>query len=329
MDWRGDAGENSVADDDIWPGASEIGMIHHDSWHINEGAPVESVVLAQYAIQEATLPGGDEHVALAPCEFRTAAIIDAQISTNDAVCGDLLLGCEHCRTISHCVVPIILFDNVVVVTVIDVVDTAIHAWRVDEKTLRVTNGAASARPRPYGIRRANVLFRLQSCQPRGASFNQAIFDGEHDDAVTIDVVHDRIADDDIPDPVFPRRSIDDNPSPLRGVVRGDAVDQDVFHPRSFRSGEHNQPGAFGLRLTADIVNHEVLQDEPAQLHLLATHEHAIGIAARGLKSLDHPVLLVEQLDCCVGIAGIDDREGSIAVRPDPDRPLWVARTLWR
>src|SRR6266567_601814 len=164
-------------------------------------------------------------------------------------------------TVSHRVVSIIVLDDIIVISKIDVVNSAVNTRRVDKKTFRLTDSAAPAGPSPDRIWRTDRLGWLQPRKPRGTSFDQSIFDREHHYAVTVDVVHNRITYRDIADAVLSRCSIDDNPGPLGGVVSRDAVNHNVIHLRSPRCGEHHKPCNLGLRLSRGVVNDKILQDE--------------------------------------------------------------------
>ncbi len=70
------------------------------------------------------------------------------------------------------------------------------------------------------------------CSPvrQAALFSiETIFDREQDDAIAVEVVDDGIANRDFADAVLARRAADDDASPLRTVVCGDAVHQDIAH----------------------------------------------------------------------------------------------------
>jgi hypothetical protein len=95
-----------------------------------------------------------------------------------------------------------------------------------------------------------------------------------------------------------RRPRDDDPRPLRGVVRRYTVDHDVVEDRLrlFIGADNDEPGLLGFRLAGHIVNNQVGQAEMPQVGHASGDEDAIWIAAGDIEVCHLPVLLILQPD---------------------------------
>jgi hypothetical protein len=123
------------------------------------------------------------------------------------------------------------------------------------------------------FRSANGELWLKPRQPSRAAFDEPNIHAEQDDAVSINVVNDGVADGYIPNSVVARAAAHHDSRPLRRVVRGNSVDDDVLDRQAGRSPDRDQARAFRFRRPGYIPDNEILQPEVPQRSFGAADEN--------------------------------------------------------
>src|SRR5690606_5179113 len=121
-----------------------------------------------------------------------------------------------------------------------------------------------AGPGPDAVGCADGIGGFEPGVPGGRSLDDAVADGEQDDAVAIDVVDDGVPDDDIAGARVGRAALvtsagDDDAGPAVGVVGGDSVDNNIFEELIAAGRNDDEAGDLGLHLAGrvDAVDDEI------------------------------------------------------------------------
>ena len=171
------------------------------------------------------------------------------------------------------------------------------------------------------IYRSGHRFVCVGCSPvrRGSAlFDDTIFDPEQDDAIAVEVVDDGIANRHFADAVLAPGAADDDASPLRAVVCGDAVHQDIADMGVLCRANRHQTRDLGFGLAGDTVDEEVAERGGQAVPGVAADEDSIRTPADGVQGFDDPVVLVEERDRGVRTRGVDYGQGP---SPKADRRM--------
>src|ERR1700681_264953 len=161
----------------------------------------------------------------------TASIVQACVSPHLAMMRNKPGG-EDRNAISLCVVSVIVDDRVIGIAVVDVKRSTIHARAVTQECFILFHNAIATHPCPDCIWSSHALRCLHSGIPRDIRSDSAIPHPEEDNSVSLHVMHDGVANNNVRAPGALRRpskisTAYHDAHPFLRVVGGYAIHQHI------------------------------------------------------------------------------------------------------
>jgi hypothetical protein len=125
------------------------------------------------------------------CHSRTASIVNAQVSANDALMRDKASS-KNCYAIALRVMPVVPDYRIIRISIIYIECATIYAGAISKKCFVLSNYTIMAHPRPDGIWSSNFLGILHTRVPRDARSDAPTADTKQNDSISLHIVNDGV-----------------------------------------------------------------------------------------------------------------------------------------